>query len=243
MADAIVIDRGYLGSEVDVEIVATAQKKMISMANTAGKPILVANQVLESMRNHPRPTRSEAADVVNAVMDGADGLVLSSETAVGSYVCESVITMRRIALEAEKQTNYVEHQLKMMRNIPKPIGVSESIASSAVLLARQVNAAMIMVATEVGGTARLVAKYRPMIPVISATMERSTARQLALSFGVVPYFHNGSPDTIIHETMAYAVELGLAKPGQVAAITSGQVIGFAEGTTTKMQVLQIPEFV
>lgn len=143
--------------------------------------------------------------------------------------------MRRIALQAERQTNYLEFQQKLMRSIPKPIAVSESIASSAVTCARQVDAAIIVCFTEVGGTARLVAKYRPNIPVIAATMIRQTARQLNMSFGLVPYYHDGDSENIVHETLKYAVQLGLAKPGQIAVLTSGQVIGFLEGTTTKMQ--------
>ncbi|KAI8816277.1 pyruvate kinase [Fimicolochytrium jonesii] len=240
MADGIVIDRGYLGAEIDVELVTIAQKKMIALANVAGKPILVANQMLESMRTNPRPARSEAADVANAVMDGVDGLVLSGETAIGEYVLDSVSAMRRIAYQAEKNTNYLEHQIKTMRSVPKPIPISESIASSAVLAARQANAAIIVCITELGGTARLVAKYRPLIPVIAATLIQRTARQLNVNFGLVPYFHAGSADTVIHDTLKYAVELGLCKPGQVAVVTSGQHIGFLEGTTTKMQMIQIP---
>ncbi|KAI9207115.1 pyruvate kinase [Polychytrium aggregatum] len=239
-ADGIVIDRGYLGCEVGIEIVTTSQKEMIDYANTAGKVVLVANQMLESMRTSPRPTRSEAADVANAVIDGADGLVLSGETAVGDYPEACVKIMRRIAAEAEKVPNYAEYQVKMMRRIPKPIGVSESIASSAVLCSRQVNASLIICTTEYGGTAKLVAKYRPDIPIVAATHIAVTARQLGLSFGVVPFYHSGSPDSLIPETLRYAVEIGLCQPGQIAVITSGQSVGFLEGTTTKMQVVEVP---
>ena len=97
MADGVVLDRGYLGAEVDVDLVVIGQKRMIALANTAGKPILIANQVLESMVNSPRCLRSEAADIANAVMDGADGLVLSSETAVGQYVVEVLQVAKRVA--------------------------------------------------------------------------------------------------------------------------------------------------
>ncbi|KAJ3320850.1 hypothetical protein HDU76_000204 [Blyttiomyces sp. JEL0837] len=242
LADGVVIDRGYLGAEVDVEVVTMAQKRMIMMANVTGKSVLIANQMLESMKNNPRPTRSEAADVANAVMDGADGLVLSAETAVGSYIFQSLDTMRRIAHQAEKNTNYVDYQIKMTRSVPKPISVSESIASSAVLAARQVNAAIIVCITELGGTARLVAKYRPQIPVVAATLIKQTARQMAATFGLVPYHHSGSPEDVVLETIRYAVELGLCKPGQIAVITSGQSIGFIEGTTTKMQLYTVPSF-
>ncbi|KAL2919823.1 Pyruvate kinase [Polyrhizophydium stewartii] len=240
VADGIVIDRGYLGSEVDVDIIAIAQKKMVAMANAAGKPILIANQVLESMVSNPRPTRSESADVANAVMDGVDGLVLSAETAVGEYVDETVKAMRKIAYQAELNTNYLEYQMKAMRNVPKPVHVNESIASSAVLCARQVGATIIMVITEAGGTARLVAKYRPLIPVVAATTVRKTARQLSANFGLVPYYHSGHVQTVIKDTLTYARDIGLCKAGDIAVVTSGQVIGFLEGTTTKMQLVRVP---
>ncbi|RKO94027.1 pyruvate kinase [Blyttiomyces helicus] len=243
MADGIVIDRGYLGAEVDIELVTIAQKAMINKANVSGKPVLVANQILESMTTCPRPSRPEAADVANAVMDGVDGLILSAETAIGEYVLETVSQLRRICYQAEKNTNYLEYQIKTMRNVPKPIPVSESIASSAVLCARQVDAALIVCITELGGTARLVTKYRPQIPVVAATLIEQTARQLNINFGLVPYFHAGKEENVISESLKYAVELGLCAPGQIAVITSGQQIGFLEGTTTKMQLVTIPSLV
>ncbi|TPX68005.1 pyruvate kinase [Chytriomyces confervae] len=240
-ADGIVIDRGYLGAEVDIEIVTMEQKRMIMLANIMGKSVMVANQMFESMKTNPRPTRSEAADTANAVMDGADGLVLSAETAIGHYVFEALDVMRRVAAQAEKNTNYLDYQVKMTRSVPKPISVSESIASSAVLTASQVNAAIIIVVTELGGTARLVAKYRPQIPVIAATLVPQTARQLAATFGLVPYYHDGTEANVIEETVNFAVELGLCKPGDIAVITSGQSVGFLEGTTTQMQLYTIPD--
>ncbi|KAI9335322.1 pyruvate kinase [Obelidium mucronatum] len=239
-ADGVVIDRGYLGAEVDVEVVTMEQKRMIMMANIMGKSVMIANQMFESMKTNPRPTRSEAADTANAVMDGADGLVLSAETAVGKYVFEALDVMRRVAAQAEKNTNYLDYQVKMTRSVPKPISVSESIASSAVLTASQVNAAIIIVITELGGTARLVAKYRPQIPVIAATLVKQTARQLAATFGLVPYYHDGSEVNVIQETVRFALDLKLCKPGDIAVITSGQSVGFLEGTTTQMQLYTIP---
>ncbi|KAI8855049.1 pyruvate kinase [Chytridium lagenaria] len=230
LADGIVVDRGYLGAEVDVELVTMAQKRMIMQANVTGKSILVANQMLETMKTTPgQPSGgcwkpSLIFYVANAVMD---------ETAVGSYIFEALDTMRRIAYQAEKNTNYLEYQVKMTRSVPKPISVSESIASSAVLSAHQVNASIIVCITELGGTARLVAKYRAQIPVVAATLVRQTARQMASTFGLVPYF------TL---TVRYAYELGLCKPGDIAVITSGQSVGFLEGTTTKMQLYPVPSF-
>lgn len=132
--------------------------------------------------------------------------------------------------------------MKAMRNVTKPIHINESIASSAVLCARQVGAALIVCFTELGGTARLVAKYRPLIPVIAATEIRQTARQLSAIFGLVPYYHSGLERDCVRNTLKFACEMGLAKPGQTAVFTSGQVVGFAEGTTTKMQVVVIPDY-
>ena len=205
---------------------------MISASNACGKPIFVANQILESMVSNYRPTRSEAADVANAVMDGADGLVLSAETAIGEFVLESLSTLRKLCITAEKHTNYLEYQMKAMRNVTKPIHINESIASSAVLCARQVGASLILIFTELGGTARLVAKYRPVsyvltckqvIPVLAATTIAQTARQLEASFGLVPFYHD-SLDNLINDSLRYARDIGLCKSGEVAVITSGNYI-------------------
>lgn len=135
-------------------------------------------------------------------MDGVDGLVLSSETAIGEYPLESMAVLRRICLKAEQNTNYLEYQMKAMRNVTKPIHVNESIASSAVLCARQVGAKLILCFTEKGGTARLVAKYRPLIPVLAATTFTQTARQLEAHFGVVSYHHKFSGDTVIDDSLS-----------------------------------------
>ncbi len=179
--------------------------------------------------------------MANAVIDGADALVLSSETAIGEFVLESIHTMIRIAREAEQYRDYHEYLLRMIRSVPKPINVSESIASSAVLGAAQINAGLIIVFTEFGGTARLVAKYRPEIPVIVATLVPKTARQLSINFGLVPYYHAGDPSTVIADTMKRALRLGLCAPGDKAILTSGQAMGFMEGTTTTMQIITVPE--
>ncbi|KAI8910997.1 pyruvate kinase [Gorgonomyces haynaldii] len=241
-SDGIVLDRGYLGTEVALDQVVIAQKNMIARANISGKPILIANQILETMVSNPRPSRSEAADVANAVMDGVDGFVLSSETAVGEFVSEVLDSIRSIALQAEKATNYLEYQAKAMKNVTKPIHVNESIASSSVLAARQTGAKVIVCITEFGGTARMVAKYRPLIPVIAATRVRQTASQLSAHFGLIPYYHEGEETTVVNDSLRFAYELGLVQPGDIAVFTAGQAAGFQEGTTTKMQLVTVPNF-
>jgi pyruvate kinase len=130
--------------------------------------------------------------------------------------------------------------LKQIRNIPKPISISESIASSAVAAVRQVNAPLIICLTEHGGTARLVAKYRPNVPIVAATTVPKTARQLSMFFGVVPYLHTGTPELMALDTMRYAVESGLAKHGDIVIITSRQSVGYVDDSTTMMQIKSIP---
>jgi pyruvate kinase len=141
-------------------------------------------------------------DVANAVMDGCDGLVLSAETAIGKYPLECLETLRKICLKAEQNTNYLEYQMKAMRNVSKPVHVNESIASSAVLCARQVGAKLILVFTERGGTARLVAKYRPLLPVLAATTFQNTARQLEAHFGIVSYTHQQIGTNVVADALS-----------------------------------------
>lgn len=209
---------------------------MIQLSNLAGKPVLIAHQVLESMTTGPRPTRSEVSDIHNSIMNGVDALVLSSETATGLNPISTIQMLSKIIFEAEKETNYPEFQQRLMKMCPKPQPTSESIASSSVSCARKTNASLIVCLTELGGTAKLVAKYRPEIPVIGATKVATTARQLNMCFGVKPYYVEGEVD-LLKKVIDYAVGLGLVKRGEIVVVTSGQVIGFAEGTTTKMQVV------
>ena len=239
LSDGILLDRGYLGVEIDIETVAISQKDLVKKCNAAGKPIMIANEMLESMRNNPRPTRAEAVDVANAVLDGADALILSSETAVGMYPVESLQMMKRICLEAENSIDYAELHLLATRSIRKPIQVSESIASSAVKCAMEVNAKLIIVVTESGKTARLVGKYRPPVPVFAFTCSQETARQLSICRNVVPYYVGNriTLNSIERQAMLYAMKLGLAREGDTLVFTSGQLSQFMEGSTTKIQVV------
>jgi pyruvate kinase len=127
----IIIDRGYLGVEIDITKIAIVQKEIIQKCQLNGKPVLLANQILESMKDLPRPSRSESSDVTSAVVDGADGLILSGETAIGHYPIESLYWIRKICYEAENHIDYMEVQHHIMKNVPKPVPVSESIACSA----------------------------------------------------------------------------------------------------------------
>ncbi|RKP18307.1 pyruvate kinase, partial [Rozella allomycis CSF55] len=225
-------------SDVDVQIVSLKQKEIISRCNLVGKPIFIANHVLETLCDQKMPLRSESSDITSAVMDGVDGFVLSGETASGLYPIDAVDWLVKICTEVESYIDYNEVFLDTLRCVEKPIGVSESIASSAVKCAREVNASCIIVITEAGGTARLVSKYRSALNVIAITMDRKTAHQLNSSFGIRPYHYDSLVDenkSILKAAMHFAVSIGVAREGDLVVITQGQVQGFAEGTTTTMQ--------
>jgi pyruvate kinase len=198
--------------------------------------------MLESMKDRPRPTRAEAVDVANAVLDGADGLVLSGETAIGKYPLQSLAMMCQICAEAENSMDYDELQSKAIRRIQKPILVEESIASSAVRCAREVNAKLIIVVTENGKTSRLVAKYRPNIPVLTITWNLFIARQLTLCNSVLPLFTGQwmTEEDALSWAIARAMEMGYAQEGDIVVLTYGSnphsYYESSSGTTTKLQV-------
>jgi pyruvate kinase len=178
--DGIMVARGDLGMEIPPEKVFLAQKMMIRKANIAGKPVVTATQMLESMIKAPRPTRAECTDVANAVLDGTDAVMLSGETANGDYPIQAVEVMAATCLQAEGAINYDELYQALRNSVLDNAGAmstQEAIASSAVKTAIDINAKMIVVLTESGNTARLVSKYRPQQPVLVLTAQDTTARQ------------------------------------------------------------------
>merc|ERR1711869_8705 len=189
--DGIMVARGDLGMEIQTEKVFLAQKTMIGKCNVAGKPVVTATQMLESMTGLPRPTRAEASDVANAVLDGTDVVMLSGETAGGSFPLNAVATMRRICETAE---NAIEYSL-LYRNMrdrvtfgaeSHEVSVPESICSSAVKASIDCNAKLILALTETGRTAHLVAKYRPSLPILALSATEGSVKQLMLDRGVLP---------------------------------------------------------
>ena len=153
---------------------------MIEKCNVAGKPVITATQMLDSMQRNPRPTRAEASDVANAIFDGTDAIMLSGETAAGKYPVESVLTMSRIAEKAESALPYQELYLK--QRVAQQTTVTEAISQSVALSAQDLNAKAIITSTESGHTARMVSKYRPEAPIIAVTTEDRTSRRLALAW-------------------------------------------------------------
>ncbi|MFC7680993.1 pyruvate kinase [Paenibacillus sp. GCM10028914] len=238
-SDGLMVARGDLGVEIPAEEVPLAQKRMIEKCNIAGKPVITATQMLDSMQRNPRPTRAEASDVANAIFDGTDAIMLSGETAAGKYPVESVLTMSRIAEKAESALNYRELFLK--QRIAQETSVTEAISQSVAISALDLNAKAIISSTESGQTARMVSKYRPNAPIIAVTTQDRTLRRLALTWGVTPV--KGELATSTDEMFEYALQggqkSGIVKEGDLVVITAGVPLG-KSGSTNLVKVSQIP---
>ena len=223
-SDAIMVARGDLGMEIPPEKVFLAQKMMIGKCNLAGKPVITATQMLESMVKNPRPTRAEASDVANAVLDGTDCVMLSGETAGGDFPLHSVHIMSRICEEAEGVIDYYSLFNRIrISSISKSarLEVAESVCSSAVKAAMDVGAKILIAMTETGQTARLVAKYRPSQPIIALSENDSTVKQLQIVRGISAtlLWSNQPTDVAIRSAIDQAKKDGLVRSGdKVVAI-------------------------
>jgi pyruvate kinase len=226
-SDGIMVARGDLGMEIPTEKVFLAQKMMIAKCNLAGKPVVTATQMLESMTALPRPTRAEASDVANAVLDGTDCVMLSGETAGGKFPLESVTIMRRICEEAEEVLDYFSLYQSLrtgVLNQKKTVCPVESICSSAVKACIDSDAPLILVLTETGHTARMVAKYRPKAVIIAISASETTIRQLLCVRGVVPMLTASfvGTDSVIQKGLVKAKADGLVKEGDCVVAVHGQ---------------------
>jgi pyruvate kinase len=235
-ADGIMVARGDLGVEVPPEEVPLHQKSIIAKCNRAGKPVIVATQMCESMINNPTPTRAEASDVANAVLDGADALMFSGETSVGHYPVEAVAIMTRII-------NNVESHINRIRKVEHHHEDSdrdhhEALGRAACVLAEQIRAAAIVTVTEGGTTARMVAKHRPYTPIVAVTNAMATMRRLNLVWGVrcvlVTEVFPDSDRTLraVEDRLA---EEGILKSGEAYVLIAGQPL-FAGGGTNFIKV-------
>lgn len=217
------VARGDLGMEIPIEKIFLAQKVMIHKSNMQGKPVVTATQMLESMIKSPRPTRAEATDVANAVLDGTDCVMLSGETAAGAYPDIAVQTMARICSEAEGFINYGELFKRNMGTAPIPMSPLESMASAAVRTANCINASLILVLTRGGTTAKLVAKYRPSMPILSVIVpeittdsfewscsEETPARHSLIYRGLIPVLGTGSCGASQTESTKETMEFAIA---------------------------------
>jgi len=218
---------------------------MVKECNIAGKPVITATQMLESMMNNPRPTRAEVSDVSNSVYDGTDCVMLSGETAAGKYPVESVTMMRKICKETEKTLSYrnIYTSLRKMENQMKEwstlTSITDSVASSAVKTSWDLNASLIITLTESGQTARLVSKYRPHIAILCVTPHPKTARQSLVSKGVIPLItelqKNPDNEISISKALEWAKERNLVLDGEIIVIVAGIVSGIP-GSTNMMRV-------
>jgi pyruvate kinase len=233
--DAVMVARGDLGVELPFEEVPLAQKRIIGLANRYGRPVITATQMLESMIEHARPTRAEANDVANAVLDGTDAVMLSAETAVGAFPRLAIEAMRRIIVAAE--TLPVARGIGIDRLQPGTASLEETIASASVTAVRLLGASSVIVFTKSGFSARVVAARRPAVPIVVLTDQAPTYRQLALVWGVVPFL---VPHADTYEQMAATAkrllrERGLAAAGDRVIVTAGVPFD-VPGTTNMLKV-------
>ncbi|KAL3671153.1 hypothetical protein V7S43_004334 [Phytophthora oleae] len=242
--DGIMVARGDLGMEIPPEKVFLAQKMMIRKANIAGKPVVTATQMLESMINAPRPTRAECTDVANAVLDGTDAVMLSGETANGDYPTEAVTMMSKICVQAEGAIHY-DDVYQSLRNAVLdtygPMSTQEAIASSAVKTAIDIKAKMIVVLTESGNTARLVSKFRPSMPILVLTAMSGSAHQAEGFYKGVRARCMGSmigTDSILYRATDLGKQFGWVKPGDNVVALHGMVEA-RSGSTNMLKVLSV----
>lgn len=235
MADGIMLARGDLGVEVPPEDVPTIQKRVVRAVRNAGKPIIVATQMLESMVDNPQPTRAEASDVATAVYDGTDAVMLSAETAAGDYPLESVSIMDRICQRVEGDEFY--HEIMDMEHPDPERNTSDAITAAAYQVARTIRAAAIANYTTSGSTTLRTARERPRAPILCLTEYESVARRLILSYGVHAVLAEDVTDfgTMVRRATRIAKEHGLAKSGQRLVITAGVPFG-TPGSTNILRI-------
>jgi pyruvate kinase len=251
-SDAIMVARGDLGVELPFEEVPLMQKQIIRESSLHGKPVITATQMLESMINAPRPTRAEASDVANAILDGTDAVMLSAETAIGRYPLEAVRAMDRIAREMELQRpgRGVTIDAALGRrasegiNLPHhrtgqggPVRTEDAIAVAVCAAAEMLSAPVILCFTSSGFTARKVATCRPSVPVFACTPEAETFRQLSLVWGVTPALieHSTDYDAMLSVARRRILERGLARPGERLVVTAGVPFDMP-GTTNLLKI-------
>ena len=230
VVDGVMVARGDLGVEVPLEDVPSLQKKLIQRGIAAGKPVITATQMLDSMIKNPRPTRAEATDVANAIYDGTSAIMLSGESAVGAYPVEAVETMVRIALRTEADINYIS-RLRARNTNEKP-SITDAISHTACLMAGDLNATSIVTVTKSGRTARMISKYRPQSPIIGGCMSDKVCRQLNLSWGVIPVLceEYESMDVLFFHAMKEATRILNLEVGDNVIMMGGKLSGITGNT-------------
>jgi pyruvate kinase len=235
VADGVMVARGDLGVEISAEEVPLVQKVIINKCNQAGKPVVTATQMLESMIYNPRPTRAEASDVANAILDGTDAVMLSGETAAGKYPVEAVRVMARIAERTEASLDYAK--LLQQRAAAAAPTITDAISYATCTTAQDLGAAAIITSTRSGFTARNVSKYRPRAPIIGASPSEEVRRKLCLVWGVQPLATPviNNTDEMIKEAVDISLAQGLIRCGDLIVLTAGVPVG-VPGTTNLLKV-------
>lgn len=238
VSDGIMLARGDLGVEIPLQKVPLVQKQIIKKCNRAGKPVITATQMLESMINAARPTRAEVTDVANAIFDGTDAIMLSAETSIGKYPVAAVRMMAQIAQETQGQLPY--ESMLAERSAWLGSETEEIISYDACHTAHQLGAVAIIAFTQSGSTAERVSKYRPRIPIIAMTPSRDVCGRLVLNWGVQSFqiAELSSVDELFAMGARFSKALGLAKPGDLVVITAGIPIGVS-GTTNLLKVERV----
>ena len=235
VADGIMVARGDMGVEIDFTEIPAIQKSIIAQCVAAGKPVITATQMLDSMIENPRPTRAEITDVANAIYDGTSAIMLSGETAAGAYPIEAVKTMARIARRTEQDINYIKRFSS--RDVHEAPNVTNAISHATVTTSMDLGAKYIVTVTKSGKTAKMISKYRPSCPIIACSPEMSTVRQLSLSWGVIPVFVEEKTNTDELFAAAYdaAKKQGLLRNGDLVVTTAGVPLGIS-GNTNLLRV-------
>ncbi|MFC5468888.1 pyruvate kinase [Cohnella suwonensis] len=242
VSDGLMVARGDLGVEIPAEEVPLVQKLMIEKCNRAGKPVITATQMLDSMQRNPRPTRAEASDVANAIFDGTDAIMLSGETAAGKYPVESVETMSRIAVRAESALHYREIFTKQAN--AQQTSVTEAISQAVANAALDLDAKAIVTSTESGYTARMISKYKPKSQIIAVTPVEQVLRRLQLVWGVNPVkgVSATTTDEMFEIAVKGALETGYVRLGDTIIITAGVPVG-RSGTTNLIKIHNVGELI
>jgi pyruvate kinase len=238
LSDAVMVARGDLGVELPPEHVPSLQKQLVRVSRKAGKPVVVATQMLESMVNAPTPTRAEASDVATAIYEGADAVMLSAETAAGRYPVEAVAIMNRIMVQVEKDPHY--RQIMDAEHPDPQATANDAITAAAATVAHTVSAAAIVTYTTSGSTTLRAARERPDVPILSLTPSVSTARRLSLAWGVhgVTTSDVRSVEEMVMRASRHALDQGIGKPGGRLVITAGMPFG-TPGATNHLRIAWI----
>jgi len=232
VADAIMVARGDLGVQIPPEEVPLVQKDLISKANRAGKPVITATQMLESMVTNPRPTRAEANDVANAIFDGSDAIMLSGETAKGEYPVEAVDMMRKIAEKTESSIDYSKQLTRRFQ--VQETNITNAISYAACATATELKTTCICSVTQSGFTARMISRHRPYCPIVASTNSLRVWRQLNLLWGCAPVYYDNfvDNDKVFELAMDGGVKSGIAKNGDTIVMAIGVPVGISGSTNT-----------